>query len=307
MLVKTRNRGGWSKASLAYLEQVQQVLTDLSDYWPLTLRQAYYQLVAAVIIENNRNQYAKLSRILTKARLDGRVGWDAIQDRSRSELPSGGWDDREHFASDELAGFLTGYRRDLLQTQDVALELWVEKDALSRICHRVAQPYCVPVTVARGFSSVSYVHNCRERIERNTREGKQTVVLYFGDLDPSGWEMLPSMMTTLRDEMGLGDDVVDKRCALTLEQVQKYNLPHDPTAIKATDPRFKKYVAQFGHLAVELDALPPATLESIIRVSIEAQLNMNAFKAEREQEAEEREHLNETKQRVCVLLDDDIG
>jgi hypothetical protein len=34
-----RNRGGWSKAGLAYLDQVIKILDGLADYWPLTLRQ----------------------------------------------------------------------------------------------------------------------------------------------------------------------------------------------------------------------------------------------------------------------------
>ena len=48
------------------------------------------------------------------------------------------------------------------------------------------------------------------------------MVLYFGDLDPSGWEMLPAMMETLQNEMKLGDLVVGERCALTVEQVNAF-------------------------------------------------------------------------------------
>ncbi len=40
-----RNRGSWTTGKLRYLEQVRRVLDELEDYWPLTLRQVYYQLV----------------------------------------------------------------------------------------------------------------------------------------------------------------------------------------------------------------------------------------------------------------------
>ncbi|PIX37810.1 MAG: hypothetical protein COZ57_32610, partial [Armatimonadetes bacterium CG_4_8_14_3_um_filter_66_20] len=262
------------------MEQVSQVLDGLGEYWPLTLRQVYYQLVAAGHIANNRNEYQKLSRLLVKARLGGLVPWDALEDRARDTLQSGGWRDKSQFVADQLGDFLRGYRRDLLQSQEAALEVWVEKDALSRVCHRAAFGFCVPVIVARGFSSVSYVNECRDRVRANAQGAQRTVVLYFGDLDPSGWAMLPAMMETLQHEMGLHDLVEGVRCALTAEQVAKYDLPQNPDALKRTDSRAKKYTERFGNLAVELDALPPATLEGIVRASIEEQLDLDLFREE---------------------------
>lgn len=280
----TRNRGGWSKTSEAYLQKVCRVLEELRDYWPLTLRQVYYQLVAAGFIPNSRREYQKLSRVLAKARLDNLVSWESIEDRARSMIHSAGWKDKQEFIEDQLNEVLSGYRRDLLQTQSCALEVWVEKDALSRICHKVAFPYCIPVIVARGFSSVSYLNECRNRVEHNVQSGKQTQILYFGDLDPSGWAMLPAMLETLQDEMRLGDLVEGCRCALTIEQVKKYHLPCNPDALKPTDSRAKKYMEKFGDVAVELDALPPSTLESLVKESIEVNLDLSKIKNERELE-----------------------
>jgi len=297
-----RNRGGWSKAGLTYLARVSGTLDRLADYWPLTLRQVYYQLVASGAIQNNSGEYDKLSRVLSKARLDGRVPWEALEDRTRVTLNSGGWIDQADFLNDELENFLTGYRRDLLQTQAAALEVWVEKDALSRVCHNVAYPYCVPVIVARGFSSISYVHECRKRVKANADEGKRTVILYFGDLDPSGWEMLPAMLETLQNEMNLGDMVEGKRCALTVAQVEAYQLPRNPDALKATDTRAKKYMARFGDLAVELDALPPATLETLVRGAIETNLNLSKFEVERQREERERARIEVIRHKVKGLI-----
>jgi hypothetical protein len=232
------------------------------------------------------------------------VPWEAIEDRTRITLSSGGWADQEHFVEDEMEHFLTGYRRDLLQSQAVALEIWVEKDALSRVCHKVALPYCVPVIVARGFSSISYVHECRKRVEANDDASKRTVILYFGDLDPSGWEMLPAMLETLQGEMDLGDLVEGKRCALTVDQVETYSLPRSLDALKPTDSRAKKYMARFGNLAVELDALPPATLESLVRRAIEENLDLSNFEVEREREELERASLAAIRRKVEGLIED---
>jgi hypothetical protein len=133
---------------------VIETLDLLREYWPLTLRQVYYRLVVPGVIENSRSEYQKLSRILTRARLDGLVSWEALEDRARSTLESGGWQSASSFVAHERQVLLSGYRRDLLQGQPLALEIWIEKDALARIVQRAAEPYGIPVVVARGFSSV---------------------------------------------------------------------------------------------------------------------------------------------------------
>jgi len=291
---------------LAYVQRANEVLEGLSDYWPLTLRQVYYQLVAAGDIENNLKQYSKLSRMLAKARLEGLVSWDAIEDRSRRTLGSAGWSDKSHFVRDELERFLNGYRRDRLQSQAVVLELWTEKDTLAPVLHGAAFAYCVTVVVARGYSSVSYVHECRKRVEHNTARGKRTVLLYFGDLDPSGWNMLPSMMETLQDEMGLGGQVEGRRCALTLEQIEEYALPRNPDALKLTDTRAKKYIEQFGNVAVELDALPPATLEWLVRQGIEENLDLSKYREEIVRETVERDALSALRKQVDEFVKENL-
>src|SRR5438309_680188 len=104
------------------IARVLDVLSELRDYWPLTLRQVYYRLVSAGIIENRQEEYKKLSRVLTDARMDKLVPWESMEDRSRSMLPSDGWSDEQSFVGTSLSDFLRGYRRDLLQSQPIALE-----------------------------------------------------------------------------------------------------------------------------------------------------------------------------------------
>jgi hypothetical protein len=297
-----RNRGTWTDRSTSYLNSVREVLDRLVKYWPLTLRQVFYQLVAALIIPNRLGEYKRLSRVLTKARLDGLVPWEALEDRSRRVLQPDVWLDAETFIETQLDWFLDGYRRDLLQSQASALEVWVEKDALAHVCQRVADPLGVPVAVARGFSSTSHVHEGRKRIEQNADAGRPTVILYFGDLDPSGYEMLPAMLYTLQHEMHLGELVEGVGCALTAEQVETYGLPHSIEALKDTDSRAKKYRRQFGDLAVELDALPPAHLEALVRLAIESRIDAKARAAERKREAKERARIAALKDAVQALV-----
>ena len=303
-----RNRGGWTSPALEYLGKIQAILENFKEYWPLTLRQIYYQLVKDFIIENKKNEYKKLSEILSKARLEGLVLWESMEDRSRSLLKSGGYDDKNHFIENETNVYLTKYRRDLLQSQDCKIEIWIEKDALSRICHDVAFSFYIPVIVARGFSSISFLNNCRDRVNDNLEQDKKTKILYFGDLDPSGWEMLPAMMATLQDEMNLKGVVSGIRCALTPEQVKEYKLPQSVDAMKDTDsrtPKFKKMLRDAGHpetLAVELDALDPESLEKLIIGSIQSNIDIDLYNDERNLEQYERERIGEIRGKVMEFV-----
>ncbi|SHH63098.1 hypothetical protein SAMN02745124_01199 [Desulfofustis glycolicus DSM 9705] len=61
-----------SSKTLYIKEQIGAISESLRDYWPLTLRQLYYQLVAKEIIENCEAQYQRLSRIMTACGTEGR-------------------------------------------------------------------------------------------------------------------------------------------------------------------------------------------------------------------------------------------
>ena len=154
-----RRQFKWTEKQFDKLNKVKVILEELQEYKPLTLRQIYYQLVGKDYIENNKSQYTMLSGLLKWARIDGYISWDDIEDRVRVLHSGAGWSDNEQFIKDELNNFLAGYRRDLMQTQDKYIEVWIEKDALSSIFKRVTLPYCISTVVCRGFSSVSFLNN----------------------------------------------------------------------------------------------------------------------------------------------------
>ena len=287
--------------------KVREVIDGLRSYWPLTLRQVYYQLVAAGIIPNEIREYKRLSRILTSARLEGVVPWSAIEDRSRSIDLNVGWDNANQYISASVDSFLNYYHRDLSQGQNPRLEIWIEKDALSRVVSQAAGPYNVPVVVAKGFGSVSFVNEARDRIAKAFRGDIRTRILYFGDFDPSGWEMLPAMMETLQDEMRLGDAVEDVRCALNPEQIEEYKLVHNPDAFKTTDSRAKKFAARFGKVGYELDAISPADLSALVKKSIRHNFDMDEFDNQCAMQIEEEERVVSIRTKVREFITDEIG
>jgi ADP-ribose pyrophosphatase YjhB (NUDIX family) len=156
--------------------------------------------------------------------------------------------------------------------------------------------------VCRGFSSVTFLHEYRQRAERHSAQGQEPVMLYFGDFDPSGEEMAVAMRTTLREEMGVEDLRIEK-VALTVDDITRYQLPHDPRALKRTDTRAQKHVERYGELAVELDALPPDVTEQKVRGAIEAELDVDLFNEEMEREELERATLHRIKAEVSTHIE----
>jgi len=294
-----RRQFKWTEKQFDKLNKVEVVLEELKDYKPLTLRQIYYQLVGKGYIENNKSQYTMLSGLLKWARIDGYISWNDIEDRVRVFHNGAGWNDGKDFIEDELKRFLVGYRRDMLQTQERYIEVWIEKDALSSIFRRVAFPYCVSTVVCRGFSSVSFLNDFKNRLDYYP--DKNPVMLYFGDFDPSGVEMLESIEITLKDELG-ASGIEFKRIALTREDIYKNKLPHSPDALKRTDTRAKKHLEAYGELAVELDALRPDVLEQKIKDGIEAELDIGAFNNEVERSNDELERLDLLKNEVVSFV-----
>jgi hypothetical protein len=294
----------WTDFQLDKLNKVKTILEDLKDYKPLTLRQVYYQLVGKGFIENSVSQYTMLSNLLKWARIEGHISWEDIEDRVRAFHDLTGWDRSETFVKASLNHFLTGYKRDLLQTQDKFIEVWIEKDALSSVFTRVAGKYTIPVIVCRGFSSVSFLNDFRERVE--THEGKAPVMLYFGDFDPSGMEMLEAMKTTLKDEFGI-NGIEFKRVALKKEDIFTYKLPHNPDALKKKDTRAKKHVEAYGELAVELDALRPDILEEKIKNGIEVELDIDLFNIEVGIQDEEAHKLKQMKAKAERFFRKELG
>ncbi len=244
----------------------------------MTVRQVYYQLVSGKVIENTRSQYSAVSNALRDARKDGTIPWDWIEDRLRRPRAVAMWDDPAHFS--EVAH---QYRRDVWVTQPEYLEVWLEKDALSGIFEDVLRRYGITLQVGRGYDGWDSIRNAAARY---INSGGIATVLYFGDFDPSGEDMVRS----LRERLGFFEacpEVV--KCALNGDDVRRYNLP--PDFAKKTDTRAAAFIQKHGDVSVELDALPVQVLRTRLVSEIEKRLDLDALTTMRRIEAEERSRL----------------
>jgi hypothetical protein len=121
---------------------------------------------------------------------------------------------------------------------------------------------------------------------KGRREGKECILFYLGDHDPSGEDMVRDIDERL-SMFGVPTDV--RKLALTMEQVQQYNPPPNPA--KMSDSRAAKYVAEHGAESWEVDALNPATLAQIIESAFQEVTDMDKMNAIIRREKKERKHL----------------
>jgi len=185
-----------SKDNLKKLWRINSIIEEYqAQGYKLTLRQLYYQLVSRDYVPNSPSEYGKLSKILTEGRMGGEVDWDAIEDRVRvpKRLPLF-TDPKEilNAAHDQ-------YRRNPMATQNVYIEVWVEKDALSGVLERVTNKYRINILVNRGYSSVSAMYDSYKRIVEQMLMGNRCYILYLGDHDPSGKDMIRDIDSRLKE------------------------------------------------------------------------------------------------------------
>lgn len=75
----------FQQKSLELIKLVNQVVEEYqAQGYELTLRQAYYQLVARGYIPNNERSYKNIGNLINDGRLAGLIDWHSITDRTRN-------------------------------------------------------------------------------------------------------------------------------------------------------------------------------------------------------------------------------
>ncbi len=238
--------------------------------------------------------------LLTRARLDGSIPWEAIADPTRPVTTWQVYPESGSFIRSQLSEFLMGYRRDYQQSQPNHIEIVGEKNTVASIIRPVAGRYAIPVTIGRGYCSLPPRDEMAKRFRRS---GKQRlVILMLTDFDPDGEGIAQSFARSMRDDFGI-EAITPVKVALTAEQVTEYGLPPVMEA-KATSSRSKGFVAKHGKTVHELEALSPDRLQSILRTAIDSVLDIEAFNAELDAEKKDAAFLSGVRRTVHEILTD---
>lgn len=249
------------RRAVGLIIEIDGILSDyMSQGYVLTLRQLYYQLVARDLIPNTFQSYKRVGDIVSRGRMAGFIDWDMIEDRVRTPRSRSHWDS----PAEILRSASKQYYRSRWDSQPDYLEVWVEKDAVSNIVEPVCREFDVTFMANRGYSSQSAMYHAGVRfIARADRKRRE--VIYLGDHDPSGIDMVRDIHDRL-DVFTEGVYVDVNRVALNMDQIEQFRPPENPA--KITDSRYWDYVDRYGGSSWELDALEPSVLSRIVRGAI---------------------------------------
>lgn len=252
--------------NVAMVERINLILRKYIERGQrVTLRQLYYRLVAGSEgppIPNNLRSYKRVGDVVNNGRLGGFIDWDAIEDRVREPSFPGEFSDLDSLAQAAMSSFRLPRRAD----QPKHIEIATEKDALSGVLAPLASEYHVTMVVNRGYTSQSAMYQAALRYQSAIMNDKEVVLLYVGDHDPSGLDMVRDIKTRMK-MFGITRGLKVERVALTWAQIEEYEPPENP--VKPKDVRTPKYREEFGERCWEVDALPPEVLDALIRKAIE--------------------------------------
>ena len=180
-------KGVWAEKKLTIVKAIINVCNSYAKSgYNMTLRQLYYQLVAKDLIPNHDKVYKKLSKVKDDVVYGGYVDWDVFEDRGRvPHVPY-----YEDGVAEALEKTVDYYRLERQRGQEVHVEVWTEKDAISNILKRVTQKMGVTLVVNKGYTSSTAMYTAYERFLERVEDGQKVKILYFGDHDPSGLDMV---------------------------------------------------------------------------------------------------------------------
>lgn len=249
----------FSAGSLDLIQKAEAVINRyLEQGFTLSLRQLYYQFVAANWLPNTEQSYKNLGNVVADARMAGLLDWEAIEDRGRSLVWSAHWRSPAEIVTAAADQFII----DKWKNQPNFVVVMVEKQALEGVLLPVCRELDVRFIANKGYSSATSLYEIGQMLARErSRLSKEVHVIYLGDHDPSGIDMTRDV----RDRLQMFSEgcVEVHRIALNYDQVEEYGPPENPA--KLTDSRAAGYIERFGESSWELDALEPTTLANLVR------------------------------------------
>jgi hypothetical protein len=254
------------------------LLAIVAEMYPMTVRQVFYQATVRGLVEKSERGYKKVQTDLVQMRKSGALSYGWLTDNTRWQRKPVTYNSIEQ-ALQETASF---YRKALWTDADAYVEIWLEKDALAGVVIPVTSKFDVPLMVACGYASLSFLHAAAEHI---SGINKPTYVYHLGDFDPSGVNAGETIEQTLK-VMAPEAEIHFERIAVTRDQISHWNLPTRPT--KETDSRSKAFGSD---ISVELDTIEPGQLRNLVEAAIESHMPPEKYNVLMVAESSERELL----------------
>jgi hypothetical protein len=231
----------------------------------------------------------------------GLIPWEAIHDPTRRVITWPVHPNPQPFLTKQLGRLFKYYWRDLLQSRPNHIEIVIEKGTVENIVRPVARDYVINVTPERGQCNLPLRYELAERFKKSGK-GK-LLLLIMGDFDPDGETIVNAFCKSLRDDFDIPMSKLEPRwICLNYNQVQELELPPSLEA-KDSSMNHDKFVAKYGSNATyELEAVPPAQMQQILRDAIEGVLDKKAFQAEQKLEEQDAAELETLRRRVLAYI-----
>lgn len=264
------------------MQQVQEVLAQYREHWPLTIRQIFYRLVGVYGYDKTELAYSRLCEYMSRARRSRMIPMEAIRDDGTTRTDGEGWYDKGHFIR-TIVQEAQNYERNKQERQATRIMMLVEAAGMLPQIVRAVGLYGIPVISSSGFDSLTMKYELAKDI---IDDGRPTVVFHIGDLDPSGVCIFDSIQADVEAFVGNDQELLFKRVALTPEQVILCDLPTSPP--KDRDKRGEGMTE-----TCQAEALPPDTLAAIAKEAVLQYYNLEQYVEDVLAEQQERDYLVE--------------
>lgn len=265
---------------------IENSVDILSNYEEgvLTIRGLHYQLVSRGMT-NDIQHYKRVVAATGQARWDGVISFNAFSDRDRA-LACQTWaeetvlEDEIDSGKRQIKAWMEYYHRNKWENQPIYPEVFIEKKALEGVFYKPCVLRHVALGACKGYPSLTFLKDAAQRFIGAEERGKIPMIIYFGDYDPSGDDIPRALKENI---IKLGCESIEvRRICLNEDQVLAWKLPPAPT--KDTDSRSKNWD---GIGQVELDAVRPEKLISLLNDAIDDIFDPDLYEELKEIEREE--------------------
>jgi hypothetical protein len=157
--IKKSRRPRRTKLQIAGIRDA--IIDILENDHPQTVRQVFYALtVRGAILKAEIEYQQTVVRLLGDMRKAGTIPFEWIADNTRWMRKPASFTGLESC----LNNTSRFYRRDLWAAMPVYVEVWVEKDALAGVMMEETEVYDVPLMVARGYASLTFLYSAATAI-----------------------------------------------------------------------------------------------------------------------------------------------
>lgn len=259
----------------------------------MDIRGLCYILESGGVIRKSIEDFNNVGRAMTRARKKGLIDADAFVDNTRDIIKE--FNDTYISVSDQIDIALNYIQKlPTIAKDNIArwhkqryyVEVWVEKQTFANVLVAILRGRNVIVVPNRGWSSYTFLKKNIERLYDKFMENRtlHIEVLYFGDLDPSGWAMDKLYLKEFNAEFG-SSRARFRRVAIAKRQIETYGLEQltnpDPTVIAKLQknknaPAFKK---EFGSLfQIELEAMESIPeFEELVKGEVDLLYDKNKY------------------------------